>query len=143
MTNLDARIERAKKEISGNESLFEMLEADSVSEIFNWGLSLAAAIAKQTEGLDDPTANEAMAPRLKALRQALRAVGNWAAGKYTDPTTRLQLKGRLLEQFQLILGDSVLIDSVELNRVIDSVDVPGSSPHPLILTMKALIEKSG
>lgn len=143
MTNLDARIERAKKEISGNESLFEMLEADSVSEMFNWGLSLAAAIARDTEGMDDNAANEAMTPRLKALRQALRAVGNWAAGKYTDPAARLQLKGKLLEQFQLILGDSVLINSVEFNRVIDSVTASGSSPHPLILTLKAVIEKSG
>jgi hypothetical protein len=143
MTNLDARIERAKKEISGNESLFEMLEADSATEMFNWGLSLAALIAKKTEGLDEPTANEAMAPRLKALRQALRSVGNWAAGKYTDPAARLQLKGKLLEQFQLILGESVLISPVELNRVIDSVDTPGGSPHPLILAMKAFIEKPG
>lgn len=143
MTNLDARIKRAKKEISGNESLFDMLEADSANEMFNWGLSLAASLARGTEGMDDSAAQEAMAPRLKALRQALRSVGNWAAGKYSDPADRLQLKGRLLEQFQLILGGSVSISSVELNRVIDSVEAQGSSPHPLILAMKAFIEKPG
>ena len=143
MPNLDARIERAKKEISGNESLLEMLEADSATEMFNWGLSLAASIAGDTEGMDDTAADATMAPRLKALRQAWRSVGNWAVGKYSDPADRAELKKKLHEQFQLILGDSAGISSAELNEVVDSVDAQGSLPHSLILKMKAFIEKPG
>jgi len=143
MTDLNARIERAKKEVSGNESLLEMLETGAATELFNWGSSLAAAIARDTEGMDDATADTSMAPRLKALRQAVRSMGNWAAGKYSDPADRLQLKSKLLEQFKLILGESMELPADNLNTVIDSVDVPGSTPHSLLLKLKELIEKTG
>lgn len=143
MTDLSARIERAKKEISGNESLLEMLETEAASELFNWGSSLAALIARDTEGLDDAAADAAMAPRLKALRQAVRSMGNWAVGKYSDPADRMQLKSNLMEQFQLILGKPANLPADELNKVIDSHDVPGSSPLALILKIKELIEKAG
>jgi hypothetical protein len=143
MTDLSARIERAKKEISSNESLLEMLETEAASELFNWGSSLAASIARDTEGMDDAAADAAMAPRLKALRQAVRSMGNWAAGKYSDPVDRSQLKPKLLEQFKLILGESTKLSTDELDKVIDSVDAPGSSPQSLLLKMKELIEKAG
>jgi hypothetical protein len=143
MTTIDSRIERSKKEISGNESLLDMLEGDTAIELFNWGLSLAAAIARTTEGMDDSAAELALAPRLKALRQALRSTGNWAVGKYSDPGDRAKLKNNLLEQFHLILGEPFNLSSEALSGVVDAVDVPGVSPLALILRMKELIEKTG
>ena len=144
MTNLDKRIERAKKEISGNESLLEMLEAETATEMFIWGQTLAALIAAETDGMDDTAAEEAMAPRLKALRQALRSIGNWAVGKYSDPGDRASLKEKLHEQFQLILGERSNQLSVEdLNGVIDQVDDQDQEPHRLILKMKELIGNTG
>jgi len=144
MTNLDARIERAKKEISGNESLLEMLEEKAAVEAFEWGQLLAASIAKETDGMDDVSADEMTAPRLKALRQALRSIGNWAMGKYADPVDRASLKEKLLGQFQLILGDrSKRLSAGELNEVIDAVDMQAVAPHQLILKMKELIGKTG
>jgi hypothetical protein len=144
MTNLDARIERAKKEISGNESLLDMLEENAAVELFNWGLEMAASIARETGGMDDAAAGEVTAPRLKALRQALRSMGNWAVGKYSDPGDRASLKEKLNEQFQLIMGDeSKRLAAGELNKVIDSVDAPGQTPQQLIATMKELIGKTG
>lgn len=144
MTNLDTRIERAKKEISGNESLLDMLEAEAAAEMFNWGQSLAVLIASDTSGMDDEAAEEATAPRLKALRQALRSIGNWAVGKYSDPVDRTALKEKLSEQIGLILGDrSRDLPIGELDRIIDSVDAQGQTPHQLILKMKESIEKTG
>lgn len=144
MTNLDTRIERAKKEISGNESLLEMLEAEATTEMFAWGQMLAASIVNDTDGMDDAAAEEATAPRLKALRQSLRSIGNWAVGKYSDPADRASLKEKLYEQFQIILGDrSKHLSAGELNKIIDSVDEPGQSPLPLILKIKELTGISG
>lgn len=144
MTILDARIERAKKEISGNESLLEMLEEKAASEMFQWGQELAASIAGDTSGMDDAAADQITAPRLKALRQALRSIGNWSVGKYADPADRASLKEKLLEQFELILGGrSKAPDAGELNKVIDLVDAASQTPHQLILKMKELIGKTG
>ncbi|HUG33640.1 MAG TPA: hypothetical protein VMJ90_02630 [Anaerolineales bacterium] len=144
MTNLDTRIERAKKEISGNESLLDMLEVEAATEMFNWGQSLAESIASDTSGIDDAAAEDATAPRLKALRQALRSIGNWAVGKYSDPADRTALKEKLPEQMRLILGDKSNDLSIgELDKIIDSVDAQGQTPHQLILKMKELIEKTG
>lgn len=144
MRNLDDRIERAKKEISGNESLLEMLEEDAAIEMFDWGQALAASIASDTDGMDDAAADEAMAPRLKALRQALRSIGNWAVGKYSDPADRASLKEKLPGQLQLILGDrSKDLSTDELGRLIDEVDAQGQTPRQLILKIKDLIGKTG
>jgi hypothetical protein len=142
MTNIDSRVERAKKEVSGNESLVDMLEGDSASELFNWGTALAASITRTTDGMNDSAAEAALAPRLKALRQALRSIGNWAAGKYADPADRAQLKEKLLEQLRLVLGETSRITTGELSGVIDCVDAPDMSPHALILKLKELIEKT-
>lgn len=144
MRNLDDRIERAKKEISGNESLLEMLEEDAAIEMFDWGQALATSIASDTDGMDDAAADEAMAPRLKALRQALRSIGNWAVGKYSDPADRASLKEKLPGQLQLILGDrSKDLSTDELGRLIDEVDAQGQTPRQLILKIKDLIGKTG
>jgi hypothetical protein len=144
MTNLDTRIERAKKEISGNESLLEMLEEKAASEMFQWGQELAASIASDTSGMDDAAADQITAPRLRALRQALRSIGNWSVGKYADPADRAPLKEKLFEQFQSILGvRSERLSSGEFDKVIDSVDAPIQTPLQLILMMKELIGKTG
>ena len=144
MTNIDARIERAKKEISGNESLLEMLEADAAAEMFNWGQELAASIAEETGETADASAEETMAARLKALRQAWRSIGNWAVGKYSDPADRALLKEKLYEQLRLILGErSKHISADEFGGVIDSVDVQDQLPHQSILKLKQLTENIG
>lgn len=143
MPDLNARIERAKKEISGNESLLEMVETDTATEIFNWGLAMAAEIAKETDGMDDAAADLVTAPRLKALRQSLRSIGNWAVGKYANAEDRTQLKDKLLEQFNLILGEKAKgLSDVELKTLLDEVDISGITPQQLILKLKALIEKT-
>lgn len=121
-----------------------MLETDAATEMFNWGLAMAGSIAQETEGMDDSSAELATVPRLKALRQSLRAIGNWAVGKYADADDRAQLKEKLMEQLQLILGEKAKhISSDDLKTLLDEVDVSGTTPQKLILKLKALIEKTG
>lgn len=144
MTDLNARIEKAKKDMSGIESLYEMLEGDAAADMFNWGQELAASIASDTDGLEDAAAEEALASRLKALRKTLRSIGNWAAGKYTDPSDRDSLKGNLLENLQAVLGEkSKHLTPGELNEVIDLVDKEGQAAHRLIQRLKEVIASTG
>jgi hypothetical protein len=143
MTNINTRIENAKKEITGNESLLDMLEADAAAEMLNWGLAMAASVAQRTDGMDDAAAELVITPGLKAVRQSLRSIGNWAAGKYLAAEDRAQLRGKLLEQFKLIRGKtSTLPEEDDLEKALEEADDSKATPHSLILKLKALLEKA-
>ena len=124
--------------------MLDMLEADAATDMLNWGIAMAASIAQQTNGMDDATAELVIAPGLKAVRQSLRSMGNWAAGKYALADDRAQLRDKLLEQFKLILGEtSKLPNEDDLGKLLDEVDDSKNAPHQLILKLKTLIEKTG
>jgi len=82
-------------------------------------------------------------PRLKAVRQSMRAVGNWAAGKYADPASRIQLRDSLLEHFRAIYGHDAKLPSVdEWDALLNQVDNQQNTPHQLILKLLKLLNKS-
>jgi hypothetical protein len=144
MTNINTRIETAKKEITGNESLLDMLEAETATEMLNWGIALAAIVARRTHGMDDAAAEQVITPGLKAVRQSLRSIGNWAVGKYAEAEARAQLRDKLLEQFKLIFGEkATLPTAAELEKLLDEVSDSKNTPHQLTLKLKALLEKTG
>jgi len=105
MVDIGSRIQRAISELTGNEALLGMLETDTATEMLDWGVKLSKSIVSQTDGLDDFIADLSLMPRLKAVRQSMRSIGNWAAGKYVKPEDRLQLRDKLLDQFRTILGE--------------------------------------
>src|SRR6266498_132768 len=104
MAETNTRLQHVIEEITGNEALLEMLETEAATEMLNWGLTTAKSIVSNTKGLDDFAADLAILPRLKAVRQIMRMIGNWAAGKYADPASRIPLREKLLEQFKVIFG---------------------------------------
>jgi hypothetical protein len=143
MADIGARIQRVIDEMTGNEALLEMLETDAAIEMLNWGKEMAASLVKRTEALDDITADLALLPRLKAVRQSMRAVGNWAAGKYADPASRIQLRDNLLEHFRAIYGDDAKLPSVdEWDALLNQVDNQQNTPHQLILKLLKLLNRS-
>ena len=142
MTNLLSRIENAKKTITGNESLFDMLDAEAATLLLNWGMELAGSIAQSTESMDDSSAELNMEPRLKALRQFMRAAGNWAAGNYADALSRAQLQDNLLEHLKTMrVADAKLPPAAELGALLE---IPsGAKQQDSILKLKELLTKSG
>src|SRR5919205_2977346 len=96
MTEVNDRIQRLIEEIMGNESLLEMLETEAATEMLNWGIATAKSLVNKTQAIDDFAADLAILPRMKAIRQAMRSIGNWAAGKYVDPASRIELRDKLL-----------------------------------------------
>jgi len=140
MVDIEERIQRAVEEIAGNEALLEMLDTDAAEEMLDWGKAQAAFIIRKTIGMDDLEAEQATLPRLKALRQTIRAVGNWAAGKYADQTTRLQLREKLLENFRVIFGDeSDPPTADQMDELINKADDKSNSMYDLILDWKELM----
>jgi hypothetical protein len=102
---------------------------------------MATSLVKQTEGLEDDTAELALLPRLKALRQAMRSVGNWAVGKYTDPESRVQLRDKLLEHLKAIFGEEPPLPSAEaLGELLNRVDDRTLTPYQLISELRLVLE---
>lgn len=142
MDGIESRIKKVVDEIIGNEALLEMLDTDAATEMLNWGTATASSLVITTEGLDDLAADLALLPRLKALRQSIRQIGNWAAGKYADPENRMQLRDKLMEQFRLILGETATLPSIEqMDALLDQVDDPNNTPHQLVLKVKRMMEE--
>jgi hypothetical protein len=72
----------------------------------------------------------------------MRSIGNWAAGKYTDPAERVQLRDKLLRHFRTIFGEERPLPSPEkMDVVLNQVDDKSHTPHQLILKLKELIEE--
>jgi hypothetical protein len=139
MVDLDARIQKAVEEISGNESLLEMLDGEAAEEMLNWGKSTATMLVRQTDGLDDAAAEPILEGRLKAVRQFMRSAGNWAAGKYIDPADRAQLREKLLANAKTIYGEEAPLPSAEeLNATLNQTDVQQNSQKQLVLNLKEL-----
>ncbi len=130
MTNFGTRLDRVVEEITGNESLLQMLDTEAATEMLNWGIATAKAIVSRTQDVDDFAADLAILPRLKAVRQTMRSIGNWAAGNYADPESRVQLRDKLLQNFRLIFGDDSNLPSVEkMDTVLNQVDDKTNTPN--------------
>jgi hypothetical protein len=137
MADVNMRVEQAVKELTGNEALLEMLDSDAAAAMLEWGKALVTSVVQQTDGLEDDAAEFELAPRLKAVRQSMRSIGNWAAGKYSDPESRSQLRDKLLEQLKTIHGESASLPAAdELDAFLNRVDVQVFTQHQLILDLR-------
>jgi len=144
MADINTRIQSMIEELAGNEALLEMLETEAATEMLNWGIATAKTVVSKAMELDDFAAELAILPRLKAIRQSMRSIGNWAAGKYADPESRLQLREKLLGNFRLIFGDDSRLPSTEkMDEVLNEVDDQNNRPQQLILKLRQLIEEPG
>ena len=144
MPNINTRIQRVIEEMTGNEALLEMLDTEAATEMLNWGIELAKSLVKKTNDLDDPAANLALLPRLKAIRQSMRSIGNWAAGKYTDAADRLELRDKLLDRFRVIFGERMILPTpAELDKLLKQADDKNNNSYQLVLKMKELLETKG
>jgi hypothetical protein len=142
MAELNARVERVIEEITGNEALLQMLDTDAASEMLNWGIATAKSIVSKTIDLDDFTAEFALLPRLKAIRQSMRSIGNWAVGKYADPASRIVLREKLLKHFRTIFGDDKPLPAPEkMDEVLNQVDDKNNSPRQLVLRLRQTLEE--
>ena len=78
MDDLGRRMQRAAERILENESLTADLDDDAAQVLLDWGVRCAEQIARDTVGLSANQVEEAMYPRLRALRRLMRAVNRWA-----------------------------------------------------------------
>ena len=142
MAEINARVQRVIEEMTGNEALLEMLDTEAAMEMLNWGIKTAKTVISKTSELDDFASDLALLPRLKAIRQSMRSIGNWAAGKYADSASRIQLRDKLLKHFRIIFGDERPLPLVEkVDEVLNQVDDRTNTPHQLVRMLTQLIEE--
>lgn len=114
VSELENRFHRVMGSMVGNESLAASLNEDAANVLLSWGETAARRIVDETEGMDDETAEEQMAPRLRALRLMLRAVGRWAGeADSLDDESRLALWKRAGDQARVLYGESFSLPSME------------------------------
>ncbi len=79
MSQLGERLRWVAESLLENESLTADLDEEAAQGILDWGLALAEEIVQSTARLDDVKAEEAMEPRLQALRRLLRDASHFLA----------------------------------------------------------------
>jgi hypothetical protein len=144
MADLRARMERVIEEMTGNEALLQMLETDAARELLSWGITMAKSMFNRATDEVDSSDDIASLPRLKAIRQSMRSIGNWAAGKYTEPGSRIELREKLLQGFRTIFGERRELPSPgQMDELLSQVDDKHRTPQQLILEMRDLLEQRG
>jgi muconolactone delta-isomerase len=114
MSELEDRLHRVMGSMVGNESLVASLDEDAAGELLSWGKSAAKRIVDETDGMSDNIADEQMAPRLRALRLMMRAVGRWVGeAQSLDEKSRLVLWRRVGDQAKTLFGDSIDFPSMD------------------------------
>jgi hypothetical protein len=144
MTDLNSRTDRLIKEISGNEALFDILDTQAATEMLDWGKAAVISMVNKTKELDDVSADLILEPGTKAIRQAMRSIGNWVSGKYADPASRIELRDKLLGYFRTIFGEDMpLLSAENLDEVLNQVDDKQRTPQQLIISLRQLLEDFG
>ena len=143
MADMEARVQKAIEDITGNESLLEMLDEDAASEMLEWGKSTVTSLVKQTERMDYAAAEAALDQRLKAVRQFMRSAGNWAAGKYTDPADRLALREKLLGHAKVIYEDDSHLPAPEkVDAILNQMSAQPDTQKQSVLHLKELFNEA-
>ncbi|MGE5377815.1 MAG: hypothetical protein ACM3XO_22370 [Bacteroidota bacterium] len=143
MVDIEARVQKAIEEITGNEALMEMLDTEAAAEMLEWGKSMVRSLVNETAGMDDEAAELALEPRLKAVRQLIRSAGNWAAGSYTEPDDRIQLREKLLGYQKVIRGEGTPLPSAgQLDALLNSTNAAQVTPQQQILNLKKLFNEA-
>ncbi len=102
MEELETRIRMAAESILENETIAEGLDELAGSALLEWGVTCAKQIAREAEGEDDEEIEEAMYPRMRALRKLLNAAKNFARA---DAAQRLTLLDELLTPASSVYAD--------------------------------------
>jgi hypothetical protein len=132
---IESRVSKVAESFLENEALTSNLDDEAADLFLNWAIAKGEMIARSTIELDDILAEEAMYPRLKALRRIARYIGQCVIGS-GDPG---ELVDKIIEQARLLYGEEfVEPDPVEKEKFVQfSTDM---EQVMVVLGVKNLIE---
>jgi hypothetical protein len=122
-----------------NESLTADLDDGSAKMLLDWGMSRSKVIAQSTDGLDDEAAEEAMYPRLRAMRRLMRSVNRWVTRqKEMDDEGRATLLDRMIEQAAIIYDKN--IDRAQREAFRQQLATLADTPQQMIGKLRAFFD---
>jgi len=101
---IDQRLRREINNLYSNEGLTSDLDDTSAKILLGWLEALVKRIVSRTAGMEDEPAEEAMYPRLKALRRLARVV-NQAIRRQAEPAVLVE---KILEHAQELYGEDFI-----------------------------------
>jgi hypothetical protein len=105
MPDMELRVRIAAESLLENEALRGFLDDESATTLLDWGMALAKELAASTDTIeDDEEANEAIYPRMRALRKMLEGVKAIAVSR--SMMERLQGAQNLVPQAKLVFGEA-------------------------------------
>jgi len=119
MPDLQQRLRRAFSSMAANESLADVVDEDSASQLLKWGETIAEQFVYKTSQMEDDAASEYLAPYASALRKMMRAVGRWIME--TDLENSLEWWNRIEQNGKTLYTDSFILPAM--------VDATGSLPQ--------------
>ena len=100
---INERIRMAAESILENEALLAGLDEGGTSAVIDWGISCARQIVLETDGEDDDEIEEAMYPRMRALRKLIEAAKQFARAE--DLASRISLLDTLAQPAATVYGE--------------------------------------
>ena len=135
--DLAGRIQRVTESLLENESLTNELEDDPARSLLDWAMSCTRQIVQGTGNLHEEAADEAMAPRLKALRQMVRSASRLASRRSPEQDISVELN-RFYELAGKVYGRSIVPSDADQKELLAG-DLP--KPLELIARLRARIEE--
>jgi hypothetical protein len=141
MDKLTQRINRAVENILENEALTSNLDDDAAQALLDWGIACAQMIAQSTEWLSDIEAEDAMSPRLRAIRRMMRHVNQWIPQRLeAGSEDNAASLAKIIEQATVIYGkDFTHPGSIQQQNAFLRRNL-AASPVETIASLRVLIE---
>ena len=137
------RVQRAVESILDSEALTQDLDDEAAALLVQWGVAWAERLAQATTSIQEDEASEqALAERLRAVRQMMRATSRWAAAQAAmDPVSRVSALRKILEQAAQAQGAAFLLPGEkESAEWADRLAGLGNKPAQAVAELRKLLE---
>lgn len=143
MDDYAKRLSRAAESLLENETVTADLDTEAANALLAWGQDCVERIVRDSVGLGDAAAEEAIALRLKAMRRLMRQVNRWVAGQKAAGADLVQPPWpKMLEQAAIIYGqDYALPEAGQLEMFLAQNATLLSHPEQLIVSLRQYIER--
>ena len=137
------RVQRAVESILDSEALTQDLDDEAAALLVQWGVAWAERLAQATTSIQEDEASEqALAERLRAVRQMMRATSRWAAAQAAmDPVSRVSALRKILEQAAQAQDAAFLLPGEkESAEWADKLAGLGNQPAQAVAELRKLLE---
>lgn len=132
--SIEKRLRQQMEGLHENEALTADMDDDSAEVFLKWLAARVENIVQSTAEMDDAQAEEAMYPRMRALRKMSRYINQMVRG-VEDQSLLVE---KIISQARDVYGDSFL--EPDLSKIHALFHLPQTEPSVLMQTLRHLFE---